>query len=70
MSEDEEDKGELAPKIEKEDAYNDFLMAYKIKELDKLVEHKSFNEGSILDEDQYVDMYLDKDQKKFLESTR
>lgn len=60
----------LIERTDKKEAAKDFLAAYKMKEFDKLVENKSFNEGSMMDEEQYVDLYLNKDQKKILETTR
>ena len=55
---------------ERKEAANDFLMAYKIRALDQLVEHKSFQNPSLMDDDMDDDVYLDKDQKAILQKTK
>jgi len=41
-----------------------------MKELDKLVDQKSYYQETIPDDDQYIDIYLDNDQRRILEVTK
>lgn len=61
----EEDKNQEGHKV-----LNNFLKAYKIQEFEKQVEFKSVTGGSYQEEEQAADIYLNKDQKIMLESTR
>jgi hypothetical protein len=60
----------LQTKTMKKVVLNDFMMACKMKELDKLVDQKSYYQETIPDDDQYIDIYLDNDQRRILEVTK
>jgi CRP-like cAMP-binding protein len=69
-NEHEEFSNKMALSTQKKEAFNDFLVAYKMKNFEKNVDQKSVNEISLPEEEPYLDMYLDKDQKFILETTR
>lgn len=55
---------------QKKQAYNQFFNGIKHKKINDFVEQKSMNELSLPEEEANFDMYLDKNQKHILETTR
>ena len=68
--EEEKDEIEESQNADDKKALNNFLMAYKIQEFEKQVEVKSLKESSYFEEEQAADLYLNKDDKKLLDTIR
>lgn len=64
------DSANILSDPERKMAANDFLMAFKIKALDELVEQKSYGLVLQIDEEKDEDVYLDKAQKAYLMKTK